>query len=319
MDRRDVGAIAHTGETRMKRHSDWPAPVTSLLLRLGLVFLLGLASLGAHAYAGPAALKVKYSELRDQMRNNGFHRSLHIDSSESGDVLNGEVYAVLEHPFSVISKVLKEPHDWCDMLILPFNTKYCHAVEANGEPKLLVRIGRKFDQPVQDAYRVEFGLRPVVAQPDYFESRLNAATGPLGTRDYRITVAAVPLDARKTFLHLSYSYGFGVAGRLAMQGYLATAGANKVGFSVTGRDGNGQPIYIGGMRGAIERTAMRYYLAIDAHLASLSAPPEQQLDKRIEAWFDSTERYPRQLREMDRNTYVAMKRGEYERQQAMIQ
>ena len=65
----------------MKRHSDSPAPMTSLLLRLGLAFLLGLASLGAHAYAGPAALKVKYGELRDQMRNNGFQRSLHIDSS----------------------------------------------------------------------------------------------------------------------------------------------------------------------------------------------------------------------------------------------
>ena len=70
-------------------------------------------------------------------------------------------------------------------------------------------------------------------------------------------------------MHLSYSYGSGVAGRLAMQGYLATAGADKVGFTVTGRDGSGQPIYIGGVRGAIERNAMRYYLAIDAHLASL--------------------------------------------------
>ena len=105
---------------------------------------------------------------------------------------------------------------------------------------------------------------------------------------------------------------------LAMQAYLATAGADKVGFTVIGKDGNGQPIYRGGVRGAVERNAMRYYLAIDAYLASLQAPADQQPEKRIQAWFNATERYARQLHEMDRGTYVAMKRGEYARQQAAI-
>jgi hypothetical protein len=78
-------------------------------------------------------------------------------------------------------------------------------------------------------------------------------------------------------------------------------------------------VYIGGVRGAIERNVMRYYLAIDAYLASLKSPPDQRLEKRIQTWFNSTERYPRQLREMDRSTYLAMKRGEHVRQQAMIE
>lgn len=300
----------------MKNRCDFPIV---RLFKLGLIGLLLLASLGALADAGGASLRARYDELRDQLRNNSFHRPLYIDSAEAGNVLRGDVYAVLDHPFGTVTGALKEPGDWCDILILPFNTKYCHAVAGSGGAGLLVRIGRKFDQPVQDAYKVEFGLRPVAAASDYFESRLNAANGPIGTRDYRITVAAVPLDGRRTFLHLSYSYGYGMAGRLAMQGYLATVGADKVGFTVTGRDGNGQPTYIGGVRGAIERTAMRYYLAIDAHLASLSAPADQQKEKRIEAWFNATEHYPRQLHEMDRTTYVAMKRSEYERQQAMIE
>jgi hypothetical protein len=159
----------------------------------------------------------------------------------------------------------------------------------------------------------------VAARADYFESRLEARRGPVGTRDYRIVVSAVPLDAGRTFMHLSYSYGYGIAGRLAMQAYMATAGASKVGFTVTGRDANGQPVLIGGVRGAIERNVMRYYLAIDAHLESLSVPPEQRLEKRIATWFDETERYPRQLREMDRESYIAMKRVESERQQALIE
>jgi hypothetical protein len=287
------------------------------LLRLGAACLLGFAAL--NAAADPGELRAKYGELREQLRNNNFQRAMHIDSSEAGEVLKGDVYAVLDHPFGVVGNALKEPSDWCDILILPFNTKYCHAVGSNGATALHVRIGRKYDQPVERAYRLDFAMRPVAATPDYFESRLNAQVGPVGTKNYRITVSAIPLDGGRTFMHLSYSYGYGVAGRMAMQAYLATAGSDKVGFTVTGKDGNGQPMYIGGMRGAIERNAMRYYLAIDAHLASLRAPADQQVEKKIQTWFDATERYARQLREMDRATYVAMKRGEYERQQTLIQ
>jgi hypothetical protein len=64
---------------------------------------------------------------------------------------------------------------------------------------------------------------------------------------------------------------------------------------------------------------MRYYLAIDAHLASLRSPADQQVEKRIQTWFDAAERYPRQLHEMDRKTYADMKRDEYERQRTPIQ
>jgi hypothetical protein len=286
------------------------------LAKAAAACLLGLAALGAHAYSGPAGLQAKYTELRGQLRNNNFQRPLHIESSEAGDTLKGDVYAVLDYPFATVSNVLKSPVDWCDIMLLPFNTKACRAVGDNAQATLQVRIGRKFDQPPQDAYPLDFTWQPVAVKPDYFESRLTAATGPIGTRDYRIAVSAIPLDGGHTFMHLSYSYGYGLAGRVAMQAYLATAGADKVGFSLAGKDGNGEPIYIGGVRGAIERNAMRYYLAIDAHLASLKAPPDQQLEKRIQAWFNSTEHYARQLHEMDRSTYVAMKHGEYGRQQA---
>lgn len=286
------------------------------LAKAAAACLLGLSALGAHAYSGPAGLQAKYTELRGQLRNNNFQRPLYIESSEAGDTLKGDVYAVLDYPFATVSNVLKSPVDWCDIMLLPFNTKACRAVGDNAQATLQVRIGRKFDQPPQDAYPLDFTWQPVAVKPDYFESRLTAATGPIGTRDYRIAVSAIPLDGGHTFMHLSYSYGYGLAGRVAMQAYLATAGADKVGFSLAGKDGNGEPIYIGGVRGAIERNAMRYYLAIDAHLASLKAPPDQQLEKRIQAWFNSTEHYARQLHEMDRSTYVAMKHGEYGRQQA---
>ncbi|MEP6792533.1 MAG: hypothetical protein ABI907_14260, partial [Ramlibacter sp.] len=283
------------------------------MLRIAVAGIVGFTAL--HAMADSAAsLQGKYTELREPLAKNSYGRAMYIDSSEAGDNLKGDVYAVLDHPFTKVSGALKDPADWCSILILPFNTKYCHAGQGSGGPALNVRIGRKFDQPVEAAYKIEFAMHNVAAQGDFFETRLNAGTGPFGTRDYRIVVSAVPIEgANKTFLHLSYSYGYGAMGRMAMRAYLATVGADKVGFSQQ-PGANGQPQYIGGVRGAIERNAMRYYLAIDSYLDSLSVPPEQRVEKRIQNWFNATERYPRQLREMDRPTYVAMKRTEVERQ-----
>jgi hypothetical protein len=143
---------------------------------------------------------------------------------------------------------------------------------------------------------------------------MEATDGPYDTRDYQLLVEAVPLDGTRTFLHMGYGFSYGGASSLAMRLYLATIGHDKVGFTAVG---TGQPAhYVQGMRGVMERNTMRYYLAIDAYLASLSAPPPEQLDKRFAGWFDATERYPRQLHEVDRDAYLRMKRNEYRRQLA---
>ena len=139
---------------------------------------------------------------------------------------------------------------------------------------------------------------------------LLAESGPLGTRDYRIVLEATPEDAAHTIVHLAYSYGYGTLSQMAMQAYLATAGAAKVGFTVEGRDESGRPVYVRGMRGVMERNTMRYFLAIDAYLHSLAVPAPSRIESRLAQWFDTTERYARQLHERERDEYVAMKRRE---------
>ncbi len=278
------------------------------LSALGAACLLALPAVQAHADA--AGLRAKYQELREPLRTNSYQRQLYIESAENPNSLQGDVYAVLDHPFDKVKTSLQDTTAWCDIMLLPFNTKYCHASDG----QLAVRIGRKVTQPVDQAYKIDFRFQNVAASSDFFDARLTAPQGPVGTRDYRIRVEAVPLDAGHTFMHLSYAYGYGTAGKFAMSAYLSTAGASKVGFSQSKEPGE-QGRLTGGVRGAIERNAMRYYLAIDAYLDSLAAPEAQRVDRRINAWFTATERYPRQLHEMDRATYVQMKRAEYDRQQ----
>ena len=262
------------------------------------------------------SLRAKYAELRAQLSNNQFQKPLYLSSSESSDSLAGDVYALVDHPFATAAAALSGAGDWCKILLLPFNTKSCRVSTGDQGSVLSVRIGRKHDQPVDQAYPVQFSHRIVAQTSEYLQARLDAEQGPLGTRNYRIVLEAVPVENGRTFIHLSYSYGFGKMGRLAMQAFLNTAGKDKVGFTVAGTQADGQPQHIGGMRGVIERNSMRYYLAIEAFLGSLSAPPQAQLEKRLRDWYAASERYPRQLHEIEEAEYLEMKRKEHLRQQA---
>jgi len=217
----------------------------------------------------------------------------------------------LDAPYPAVQKALQGTDNWCSILILHLNVKMCHALPGG----LDMALGRKYDQPVEEAYKLHFDYRLDAAGPDYLKAGLTSGEGPLGTRDYRIAVEASPLDATHTILHMSYAYGFGFTARTAMSVYLSTAGASKVGFSTSGKEADGSPHYIGGVRGLTERNTMRYYLAIDAYLAAYSLPAADQFEKRIREWYASTERYAPQLHEMEQNEYLDMKRKEMRRQQ----
>jgi hypothetical protein len=69
------------------------------------------------------------------------------------------------------------------------------------------------------------------------------------------------------------------------------------------------------MRGVVERNTMRYFLAIEAHLGALSVPAAGRMEKSLRDWFAGSERYPRQLHEMEQGAYLSMKRREHLRQQ----
>lgn len=272
----------------------------------------------ADAAPGPdpaSTLQARYLVLQPQLDNNPFRRPLHLVSTEFPQSLQGEVYAVMDYPLSVVSQAFTDPAQWCDVLILHINTKYCRAVVRPSGSQLFVRIGKKDFQPLLQAALVEFDYRVVSTSDAYFDVGLYAENGPLGTSDYRIRLEAVALPEGKTFLHITYSYAYSRTGQLAMQVYLATLGRNKQGFTLVTPETGGPPQPIGGVRGVIERNTMRYYLAMDAYLGGLSAPPAQRVERRLQGWYSATEMYARQLHEVDREAYLDIKRRELARQQ----
>lgn len=261
------------------------------------------------------SLSARHEAMREQLVNSTFQRPLYLESSQTSGSLHGNIYAVLEHPYALVGSTLQGIEHWCDMLILHLNVKGCYVPESSAGDRLTLYLGRKFYQPLAEAYRLEFVYQVLANEPDYVQVVLNASQGPLGTRDYSIALEVVALDDRRSFLLLSYSYSDGLVARLAMRAYLATTGYGKVGFSVVGTTAHDQPLYQGGMLGVVERNTMRYYLAIEAYLGALAIPVAQQLDKRLNDWHSGVEQYPLQLHEIDRDTYFSMKYREVQRQQ----
>jgi len=271
---------------------------------------------GAEPDADPAAaLQARYAALSEQLEHSPFPQHLHVESMEGPGASQGDVYAVVDYPIATVSDAFSSPANWCDALILHLNVKYCRPVSRDGRAVLSTAIGRNFDQPLSSTYRVKFTYSIAASRPDYVDVELKARKGPLGTANYRISLEAVGLENERAFVHLQYSYTYGFVGRLAMKTYLATSGSEKVGFTLVGDSSDPEPKFIAGVRGAIERNTMRYYLAIDAYLGALATPAPARFEQSLERWFSATELYPRQLREIDRDAYFAMKRSEYLRQQ----
>jgi hypothetical protein len=279
--------------------------------------LLLLAALAQQALAAAPenssaqALRATHQRLSDKLDKSSFGRPVQLDSMETADGLQGDVYAVVEHPLAEISTALKGSAHWCEVLTLHINNRRCSTASGpQGREMLTLYVVRRYDKPIDQAFELPFVYRVASATPEHLMVELSAESGPLGTSNYRVTLEAVALDERKSFLHFSYSYDHNTMVRLGTMAYLATFGSDKVGFTVLGKTPEGQLDYIRGLRGLVERNAMRYFLTLDAYL---SAPGPEQADRRQRRWFAAAEQYPRQLHEVDLDTYLALKREDRQR------
>jgi len=266
----------------------------------------------AHAQDA-ATLQARHAALREQLAVNQFQRPLHLESRQVSNSLQSDVFALVEQPFSVVSPALQGMEHWCDILILHLNVKRCRISVPKSGDTLNLSIGGKHDRPSTDSFLVNFRYQVPASGPDYLRVLLGATKGPFGTSDYHVVLEAAPLGAAQTFLHLSYAYAFGRMARIAMQGYLATRGRNKVGFTIIENNAGGEQVHVRGMRGVVERNTMRYYLALEAYLGALPLPAAEQFEQRLNDWHTAVERYPLQLHELERDEYLALKRAELRR------
>lgn len=227
-----------------------------------------------------------------------------IESSHAPERASAEVYAQLPQPWPALAAALRQPAQWCQALVLHLYVKRC----VPGPGTLTLHVVSRADAGMEQAQALPLAFKVSMSEPGYLQVRLTAGQGPMGLRNVELLYEAMPLGSSASFVHFRYESGFTTLGSWAMQAYLATRGRDKVGFSAAADDQ--PPGTIRGTRGVVERNAMRYHLALATYLDSLALPEAERAEYRLGSWFDATERHARQLHEVGRDDYLAMKRRE---------
>lgn len=304
-----------TGNRRRLR-LDWLRGGVLFILVLAALFLAVPASADEASSGAAKALLAKYPSVLPKLQHNLFGAPIYLDSFENKGKAEVDMYGVFNHPFHQVKDALAVPANWCDITSLHINIKACTAKQSGGTWQVTMYSGRKYYQPPGDAYPLKLAFRVVAQQPDYLSVVLQGDQGPLRTKDHRIRLEAVPIDGGKSFIHFSYSYRTGTMATMAIKSYFATIARDKVGFSTVAGE-NGRPTLVTGVRGAVERNAVRYYLALECFLDALQVPEKERFERRISEWYDLTARYPLQLKELEKNEYLTNKRRELQNQFAL--
>jgi hypothetical protein len=292
---------------------------TAILLVVLALLLPGSTASYAAVPAVPRdgrTLLAKYPPLSSKLQKNQFAAPIYLESRESQGSQQVDMYGVFNYPYEAVRDALRVPGNWCDITTLHINIKACTAKKTADNWLLTIYSGRKNYQVPADAYPLKLQFRVFAQQPDYLDLVLTADEGPLRTKDHRIRLEAAPLDQGRTFIHFSYSYSHGAVANMAIKTYFATLGRDKLGFSTeTGKSGN--QVYIGGVRGAVERNTVRYYLALQTYMDTLKYPEPERFEQRLSRWYDMTARYTRQLKEVEKFDYITNKRHEHLNQIAL--
>jgi hypothetical protein len=268
---------------------------------------------------GPLSpLVKKYKELELELSQSIFGEPIVLNSDVGEDYAQGEVYVLLNTPFLALDEMLSQPAQWCELAILHQNIKTCaYGKNETGEDFIQLFVGRKHYQEPSSAFSALYKF--TLDEKDRFTLNVNlsAPKGPLGTYNYNINLEAISIDEQHSFVHFQYRYQYGFFADVAMSTYLATLGRNKVGFTVTGENENGEPIYIKGLQGVVERNVMRYIFAIQSVLEARESPEEFRQTAELMRWYAHISNHPKQLVGLTREEYLDNKKREIENQKEM--
>ncbi len=233
-----------------------------------------------------------------------------VRADREGDTTRAETYFLLRGAdFGELVQTLVRPRDWCETMLLHLNVKG-FVSQSGSRPRVRLFLGRKYYEEPTEAVSVDFEFSHEVAER-ILQVLLRADEGPYGTSRYRFALRAIPV-AEGAFVELQLATDEGYAGRL-LDIYLNTLGRSKVGFTREGTSLFGNPQFIRGQLGAAERNVVRYMFALQVTLQH----GEESFLQRAARWFDATEKYPRQLHELEREAYLSIKARELENQQTM--
>ena len=240
-----------------------------------------------------------------------------LQSNREGKILSAMVASFIPSiPFFEFANRLSQASQWCEFIPLHLNVKACMYQNVHGIEKLGFYIGTKQYRTPDESQLLLLDFKAKVVD-GVFIARFTAKKGPYGSSNYDFRFRAIDREGG-IYLEFDLSSRPGMVAGLSRL-YLATAGRRKIGFSVAETKQNGEVRYVGGQRGGSERNIVRYLLSIKAYFEVAGADTDgMQYQKRLERWFDHTEKYHAQLYEMSKSDYLSIKLRERENQVILI-
>ena len=280
---------------------------------LGLVVFSYPISTPATETDGPHSLPVVYEKWKGSLtRGTPFGVPLHVESMDRDGRIVGTVYGLFDEDMGDLAKILCDPVSWGEIAILHLNVKGFAVGTGRGKGEIILYVGRKYYQPLARARRLCFRHQVETLGKDILQISLTGDQGACGGRNDRLRLEALSVGPGQSFVCITYACELSVFARMMISGYFQTIGRKKTGFTVVGVDKEGCPIHVRGLRGLLERNAMRYYLAVRAYLDTRNVPEEERFEKRLNRWFLLTEGHHDQLYEYDKAYYLACKKKEWE-------
>ncbi len=215
-----------------------------------------------------------------------------------------------------VTTILADPDSWCKLLFLHLNIKTCVYNDAPDDQWVRLYLGRKYYQPPEKAEELQLTFKSGAMGDGVSWAELTAEEGPYGTSDYYIGLYAIQAG-NGVYTELLSSQKVGNTATAAQNLYFATLAAKKVGFSVVGEDWRGNPEYVRGQQGALERNIVRYLLALEIYLQKHALEGLAGMQERADDWYDATAQYKKQLYEVDKDDYLKAKTKEYKNQMAL--
>jgi hypothetical protein len=282
---------------------------------LSVALLLSLwPAIGSASSAENRQLISRYQVFSTNLKPVVTTMPLHISSTEVDGRLDVDVFGIIDQPFRQVAATLAAPQSVCEFLLLNLNVKACTYRNIGDSASLKIYVAGKGYTPPYRSLTIEPLHRVNRRSADYLAMALVAQKGIMGSSDYKVLTEIAPYRQR-TLVRVSSSYQGSRLSHMAIQAYLRTFARDKIGFSVTGQDADDKPVYIRGLRAVIERNVVRSYMALQAHLEhSQKRSRPEQFEQRIRRWYDLTETYAMQLREVERERYFYNKRREYRNQ-----
>ncbi len=256
----------------------------------------------------------KYRKIEKELKKSTFAVPFHLESSVTKNASLVDIYGTVDYPFVFVKKELLVPTNWCEIVLPHPDIRACTYKKLNDRWLLNIYHVDKFFKPLETAYQMKFVYRVNELQPSYFDIAFTADNGPFHTTDHHFELEAIPLGEVTTFVHFRYSYQYSSWGYFLMKIF----GDDRVGFSVIGTDINGNPVYVNGLRGAVECHVARYYLAILSYLDTTNIPPDKRFESRISNWYNLAALYKKQQFVVTgKKEYLAYKRQDLKSQSVL--